>query len=148
MRFFFYGTLMDGSDNPVARRVHALLRPLGRGTVCGTIFAVPDPDGWYPALVSGDGLVHGRLYEAADGFGEADLARMDAYEDCDPGNPGASLYNREVVRARAADGTAHDAQAYLFNQPLPAGSRCIEDGDFPKWLSEQGGEPFRGRRSG
>ena len=67
MNFFFYGTLLDGSDNAAARAVHALLAPLGPATVAGRMAAVPDADGWYPALLPGDGLVHGRLFAARPG---------------------------------------------------------------------------------
>ena len=142
MRFFFYGTLLDGSDNPVARAIHALLEPLGTAEVRGALHAVPDASGWFPALLTGDGPVHGRLYAARAGFEPADLAHMDAYEDYDPGRPGASLYLRRAVEL-AGGGTA---QAYLFNQPLPSGSRAIAHGDFRLWLAETGEAPFSGLR--
>ncbi|MFM2273339.1 MAG: hypothetical protein RL702_2404 [Pseudomonadota bacterium] len=142
MRFFFYGTLLDGSDNPVARAIHALLEPLGAAEVRGALHAVPDTAGWFPALLAGDGPVHGRLYAARAGFHPDDLARMDAYEDFDPAQPGASLYVRREVELTAG-GTA---QAYLFNQPLPAGTRPIPHGDFRRWLAESGESQFTGLR--
>ena len=37
MRFFFYGTLIAGNDNPVAARAHGLLRDLGPATARGGI---------------------------------------------------------------------------------------------------------------
>ncbi len=98
MQFFFYGTLQAGSDNPVARMVHALLEPLGAAQVAGALYAVPDPDGWYPALLPGTDVVHGQLYRAGAGFDAAALERMDAYEDFRPGDPAGSLY----VRGEAA----------------------------------------------
>lgn len=142
MRFFFYGTLLDGSDNPVARAIHALLEPEGPATVRGSLFAVPDPTGWFPALVPGDGPVHGRSYRARPGFSAADLARMDAYEDYSPAEPAASLYLRAELEL-AGGGTA---QAYLFNQPLPAGSVPIAHGDFRRWLNETSHAQFTGLR--
>lgn len=142
MRFFFYGTLLDGSDNPVARDIHALLSPLGPAAVRGALHAVPDADGWFPALVSGESLAQGRIYQARGHFTAADLARMDAYEDYDPARSEASLYVRCEVEL-AGGGTA---QAYLFNQPLPAGSRPISHGDFRRWLAETGSAPFSGLR--
>ena len=80
MRFFFYGTLIDGSDNPMSGWVHDLLCPLGHATCVGVLHAIPNPEGWYPAMMGGEGTVHGRLYAAREGFGPDDLARLDAYE--------------------------------------------------------------------
>ena len=148
MLFFFYGTLLDGSDNAISAWVHQTLQAIGPATVSGTLYAIPDPEGWYPALLSGDGLVHGRLYQAAAGFGEQDLARLDAYEDYDPRKPETSLYVREAVTATARDGSAREVQVYRFNLPLPAGARLIDVGDFRAWLNSQGLQAFGGMRSG
>ncbi len=142
MLFFFYGTLLDGSDNPIAREVHRLLEPRGAATAQGTLFAVPDETGWFPALLTGEGQVHGRLYASREGFSPADLARLDAYEDYDPARPEASLYLREEI----ALGQAGSAQAYRFNQPLPALAQPIPGGDFRKWLAETGLAQFTGLR--
>lgn len=146
MLFFFYGTLLDGSDNPVARDVHALLEPLGPSTVQGSLMAIADPDGWYPALLPGDGPVHGKLYRARPGFGAAELARLDAYEDFYPDRPGESLYLRQTVKS-VRDGHDVEAEAYIFNRLPLAGSEPIPDGDFRAWLAARGVTPFAGRRS-
>ncbi|MCB2060324.1 MAG: gamma-glutamylcyclotransferase family protein [Novosphingobium sp.] len=146
MLFFFYGTLLDGSDNAIAAWVHERLQAVGPATVEGILEAVPDPDGWYPALLAGDGQVHGRLYESVEGFGAADLARLDAYENYDPARPDRSLYLRETCTATAPDGTLCEAQAYRFNRPLPDGSHPIPSGDFRSWLEEQGVRAFGGLR--
>ena len=142
MRLFFYGTLLEGSENAVAREVHALLAPLGPASVAGTLFAIPDPDGWFPALVAGGGVVHGRLYETRAAFTAADLARMDAYEDYDPRDPGRSLYVRRTIAIEHGS----LAEAYVWNRPVPEGARSISHGDFRRWLTEQGLSPFRGLR--
>ena len=146
MLFFFYGTLLDGSDNAIAAWVHEKLRAIGPASVEGLLEAVGDPEGWYPALLAGDGTVHGRLYETVEGFGEADLARLDAYENYDPDQPDTSLYLRETVVATNSDGSVSEAQAYRFNLPLPEGSRPIDGGDFRSWLEEQGLRAFGGLR--
>ena len=143
MRFFFYGTLLDGSDNPVAQSIHALLTPEGPAAVRGRLHAIPDGAGWFPALLPGDGLVHGRTFRASASFADADLARMDAYEDFDPAAPDRSLYLRRELEL-AGGGVA---QAYRFNQPLPEGSLPIPHGDFRRWLDETGADQFTGLRS-
>ncbi len=142
MRFFFYGTLLDGSDNPVAWDIHALLSPLGPAAVRGALHAVPDAQGWFPALLPGGALVQGRLYEARAHFTPDDLARMDAYEDFDPDRQETSLY----VRRESSLEDGGMAQAYLFNQPLPPGSHLIPHGDFRRWLAESGAAQFSGLR--
>ncbi|MDP3905848.1 gamma-glutamylcyclotransferase [Novosphingobium sp.] len=144
MPFFFYGTLLDGSDNPVAAAIHALLEPVGPATVHGALFAVPDALGWFPALVVGDGLAHGKLYAARAGFGAADLAAMDRYEDFDPANPAASLYLRQELELTGGG----SAQVYVWNRPLPAGAEPIADGDFRHWLESRGMPQFRGSHGG
>ena len=32
----------------------------------GALWAIPDPQGWYPALLPGEGIVQGMLHEAGD----------------------------------------------------------------------------------
>src|SRR5690606_29391244 len=148
MRFFFYGTLLDGSDNAIAAWVHRRLCALGPATAQGVLYAVPDPAGWYPALLPGAGPVLGRAYETVDDFDLADLSRLDAYENYDPARPAASLYLREAIAVLGADGSSALADAYRFNQPLPEGSRPIPGGDFRAWLAEHGVDAFRGLRAG
>ncbi|HMO69548.1 MAG TPA: gamma-glutamylcyclotransferase, partial [Novosphingobium sp.] len=93
-RFFFYGTLMAASGHPLARALHTRLHPLGPATVPGALFAIPDAAGWYPALLPGDGLVHGTLHAAGPDFAATDLAAIDGFEDFDSADPAASLYCR------------------------------------------------------
>lgn len=138
MRFFFYGTLIMSSGNPVAAAAHARLRDLGPATARGALHAIDEGEGWYPVLVAGAGPVHGRLYEAAPGFGEADLAALDVYEEFDPAHPAASPYMRGTIVVADADGAFHQAQAYSFNHPLPPGAQAIADGDFHAWLAREG----------
>jgi gamma-glutamylcyclotransferase (GGCT)/AIG2-like uncharacterized protein YtfP len=142
MRFFFYGTLLDGSDNPVARAVHRLLEPAGPAQARGDLHAVPDGGGWFPALLEGSGMVSGQLYDPREQFSAADLARLDAYEEYHPDMPATSLYLRKEIDLIGGG----MAQAYLFNQSLPAGSQPIRSGDFRHWLRETGLAPFTGLR--
>lgn len=142
MRFFFYGTLIAGSGNPVATAAHALLRDLGPAKATGALYAVPDPEGWYPALLPGGGAVHGRLYEAREHFDVRALALLDAYEDCDPADHAGSLYLRETIVVMRMGGECAEAQAYRFNQPLPADARPIPNGDFRAWLAREGLDPY------
>jgi len=142
MRFFFYGTLIAGSGNPAEEAAHALLRDLGPATARGALYAVGEAEGWYPVLLSGAGAVHGRLYEAAPGFGETDLAALDAYEDFDPADPAGSLYIRAAIVVTDSNDAFREAQAYSFNRPLPPGAQAIADGDFTAWIAREGLPPY------
>lgn len=142
MRFFFYGTLIAGNANPIAMRVHACLRDEGPATARGTLHALGEPEGWYPVMLAGAAPVHGRLYSAAPGFGEADLAALDAYEDFDPTNPAGSLYLRTTIVVADAAAGFHEAQAYVFNGSLPPGALAIPDGDFAAWIAREGLRPY------
>jgi gamma-glutamylcyclotransferase (GGCT)/AIG2-like uncharacterized protein YtfP len=146
LRFFFYGTLIAGSGNRVAAATHALLHDLGPATTRGVLHAIEDTEGWYPILLAGDDTVHGRLYEAATGFGARDLAVLDAYEDYDPAEPAGSLYRRVAMAATDADGAAHEAQAYLYNRPVPEATRAVPHGDFHAWLAHEGLRAYAGAR--
>lgn len=137
-RFFFYGTLMAGSGHPVARALHARLLPLGGATVPGALFAIPDPLGWYPALLPGDGLVHGMLHASGPDFAAEDLAAIDAFEDFDPADPSGSLYCRVALPVRPAQGQSATAQVYRYNRPLPAGALPIPGGDFAAFARTRG----------
>ncbi len=137
-RFFFYGTLIGGGPPPVQRAL-ARLYDLGPARTAGLVYAIADPGGWYPALVDGPGEVVGRLYRASEEFAESDLAALDAYEDCEPGDPAGSLYRRLVANV-----AGQPAELYRYNQPLPGHARFIPDGDFAVWVAREGVRPFGG----
>ncbi len=134
---------MQGSCNAVANDLNGLLAPIAPARVRGMLHSIPDPDGWYPALaLGGSGEALGMVYEAQPHFTPADLARIDAYEDFDPAWPDASLYLRREVELLGGG----SAQAYVWNRALPDGARPIVHGDFRRWLTEEGLEPFRALR--
>ncbi len=143
-RFFFYGTLLPQLGHPLARGIHARLRFLGAAHVRGALLAIPDPQGWYPALVAGEGRVEGALYAAASNFGPGELASMDRYEGCLPGATMRGAYRRVVVSARCNEGPCLDAQAYLYRHPLRTGAVAIAHGNFARWLEVTGARVFRG----
>jgi len=126
LRLFFYGTLLAGSGNPVAQRVHAKLRTLGAARVKGRLFAIGDEGGWYPALVAGEGLVSGVIHEALPAFSASDLAALDGYE------------GKEYRRSAIDSGVAGMVEAYLWAGPVPEGAVPIAGGDFAAWLAETG----------
>ncbi|NBC37717.1 gamma-glutamylcyclotransferase [Novosphingobium sp. FSY-8] len=126
MILFFYGTLIAGSGNAVAARAHDALTDLGRGWVAGALYALPDADGWYPALVAGQGRVWGRLYDAPDGF---DLGPLDAYEGAE--------YARAAINVTGPRGRV-GAQAYLWAGAVPADAVPLPDGDFAAHAAAHG----------
>ena len=142
-RFFFYGTLLAGMETALTRRIHAHLRALGPAQVRGRLVAICDPDGWYPALLPGEGRVAGMLYAARPSFTRATLGELDAYEGCSPRTHGAGEYRRAAIGARLDDGRCRAAQAYRYARPLPRGSLELPGGDFARWLVDTGASSFR-----
>lgn len=135
---FFYGVLREiampgGRDWP-------FLAGLGLGapaTTTGALFAIPDPLGWYPALVPTQArfatAVHGSLHEA----GEVDIAVIDAFE--------GPAYARTPVSVDGWDGFGGTmADAYLWQGELPAGAEPVASGDFAGWLGETGRLAYSG----
>ena len=149
--FFFYGTLVAGNPNPVAVAIHAALEPLGPAQTGGILYAIPDPAGWFPALVAkdepGNHGVSGALYRAGAAFDADLLARMDAYEDFDPADCAGSLYRRESIAVRTDDGAGIEAAAYLWNRALPQGAERVHGGHLATWLAETGNPVFEATRS-
>lgn len=142
--FFFYGTLIAGSGNAVEADAHRKLRPVGPGTVRGRLYAIPDPAGWYPALLPGREPVRGMLYEVRRGFGIADLRALDEYEEFDRRSPEGSLYWRRPVAVSGEAFGCCRAEAYVCKRNLPAASRRIRGGDFRAWLETTGLRAFVG----
>lgn len=130
---FLYGVLRA---DIAGEKVEPLLTGLGPGwsaTVPGELWAIPDPQGWYPALLPGDGAdvgtVQGMLHEA----GDVDLAALDAFEGPD--------YQRTAVTVTSASGEL-PAMAWRYTAELPDGAEPVPDGDFAAWLAETGRSAF------
>ena len=107
-------------------------------TTRAALYAIPDPDGWYPAMLPGTGLVHGACHEV----GAVDLAAVDAFEGAD--------YTRAPVECALVPAQAHalaprtKTHAYLWTAPLPGNAERIAHGDFARWLAETGYTAFAG----
>jgi gamma-glutamylcyclotransferase (GGCT)/AIG2-like uncharacterized protein YtfP len=120
-RFIFvYGLLMRG------RELHHHMEGAqfaGEGTTRGTLVSL----GRFPALIAGDGAVHGELYRFDDMPGALDV--LDDVEEFDATDPDASLYVRVVRPVHMSDGTDVDAWVYLYNRDTKGAPR-IKSGDW------------------
>ena len=103
--------------------------PARRATATGTLFGLPGNNGWFPALLPGEGPVIGDVHEA----GGVDIPAMDEFEGAD--------YARMPITVET-DSEVLEAQAYLWIADLPAGAECIAHGDFALWLRETGRSPI------
>jgi gamma-glutamylcyclotransferase (GGCT)/AIG2-like uncharacterized protein YtfP len=116
---FVYGTLRAESDHPMARRLSARARLVGKGSVPGRLYDL----GWYPAAMFDEGE---RRQIVGDVFalrpGTRLLAELDAYEAGDPN------YARVPLEVKLADGGTVTAWAYGVSRPPKA--RLIHSGDF------------------
>ena len=141
MHLFFYGTLTHEHANLATREVLLRLVLVGRGRVAGQLHAVPTAQGWYPALLPGDGQVSGWVYRAGAGFDAQCLARLDAWEDYDPRRPRRSEYLRRRIPVQLARGRTLIAQAYLWNRPVVPAMVPLPGGDFTAWLAAPARRP-------
>ena len=135
MHLFFYGVLMPELATGRMAELVSLLEPGLPATANGRLFAIADPLGHHPAMVEGEGAVHGRLHQLGPHFGAAELAEMDAYEGAD--------YARRAIVARLEDGSAVSCEAYLWLGPT-TGLEPIPHGDFARYLTESGAPPLPG----
>lgn len=135
--FFFYGTLSEGMDNPVIAAIRPKLGPGKPASVSGRLFAIPEREGWYPALTPGDGRVMGYLYSVTPAFTSDDLAALDRYEAFDPDRPEASEYVRGPMRI-TADGEKIVADVYRYAAKLPETARLIAEPSFAAFLATNG----------
>src|SRR5579864_2305926 len=99
MRFFFYGTLIDASDTPMARWLRPRLLGVGAASLAGRLVAIPSPDGWYPALLRAGPRqrVHGTCCTLA--FSRPELSRLDRYEGAEYRRVSALAHGREGMVA-------------------------------------------------
>jgi len=141
MRFFFYGTLQAGNSNPAIAAIHRRLIAEGPASIPGRIVAVPDNDGWFPALIPGDGEVHGQVYAAGPDFTAEDLAVLDRYEEYDPASPATSWYLRETMNLTSGE----PVSVYRMNGTPPEDAVPIPGGDFRAWLKAADLPEFSGR---
>jgi gamma-glutamylcyclotransferase (GGCT)/AIG2-like uncharacterized protein YtfP len=127
MRLFIYGTLMEASDTPAARWLRPRLRSIVPASVPGRLIAVPNAQGWFPALLSsGPGRVHGLCCTAE--LAPSDLARLDRYEGRE--------YRR--ITARALVEASHvTVQLYRWRAAPPPEACAIPGGDFLNWLGRR-----------
>jgi len=146
MRFFFYGTLGEGMDNPTIRAIRPKLMPGRPATVRGSLHCIPDRDGWYPALTvaGGESAVEGMIHDTRASFTPDDLARLDAYEAFDPADEAASQYVRRTIDVDC-EGSLVPAEAYLFNGALPPEARRVEQPSFAAFLAAHGFKPLAPR---
>ncbi|MBB4857801.1 gamma-glutamylcyclotransferase (GGCT)/AIG2-like uncharacterized protein YtfP [Novosphingobium chloroacetimidivorans] len=126
MRLFLYGTLQPAAGTAMADWLRPRIVEAEPASVAGRLIAVPDPRGWYPALLPGAARCRGTLVRAE--LSRADVARLDRYEGTD--------YRRTTLRARAA-GRMVTCSGYVWRSALPAGAVWMAGGDFLWWLAHE-----------
>lgn len=141
---FFYGTLMSGGerghvlrDRPVVwggqpDRID-LAEPIAAGTIRGDLYNVAG--GAFPALLRGDGIVHGEVWEARSlAHFKAVLSVTDRIEGFQADKPERSMYLRVPVPLLSADGGDLEpgtiVSTYLWNGSVPGDQ--IEDGQWAR----------------
>jgi len=138
VNLFFYGTLMHDRGNAIVAALLPLLGRPRRAYAAGTLHAVWNRNGIYPALLPGRLRVSGWLYRARSGFPPAMLNMLDAYEEYRPGDRVRSEYVRRRIVVRLDRGGTALAQAYCWNRRPKSGTTRIASGDFAEFLQRTG----------
>jgi gamma-glutamylcyclotransferase (GGCT)/AIG2-like uncharacterized protein YtfP len=108
-RLFVYGHLRPGQAGHEQLGLARCTQSLGEARIHGRLYDLGD----YPGLIpGGEDIVQGDLV----GFEDPTLwARLDDYEDCDPGQPDLSEYRR--VETDLHDGRGR-AWVYVYNRSV------------------------------
>ncbi|MBT5925860.1 MAG: gamma-glutamylcyclotransferase [Verrucomicrobia bacterium] len=125
---FVYGTLMSGMHNPYAQTMSQSATCKGKACTHGLLY---DYHGEYPCAVASiqkKDTILGELYELH--HPARVLTELDTYEDCDPTEPGKSLFVRCVIPAKENEtGQIIHAWMYFWNQPVHQ-MHLITNGDY------------------
>ena len=125
-RLFVYGTLMRGSDHPMAKLLSRSADFLGAARCRGRLYLVKH----YPGLVLSDDpaeIVFGELYRLR--ARDALLRELDMYEACGEGFAAPTEYLRDMLPVTLDDGSATEAWTYVYNWPV-TGLPRIASGRF------------------
>jgi gamma-glutamylcyclotransferase (GGCT)/AIG2-like uncharacterized protein YtfP len=132
-KVFVYGTLKRGLGNHriVGRHVRSVRNAVMRGWMYNL--------GYYPAVVSGSGIVHGQVLELENP--EKAFRAMDILEGyIEPGHP-RNLYDRAKSTVLFDSGETEEVFVYLYpdrnKDELSAGSGFMPEGE---WYGESGQE--------
>lgn len=126
---FAYGSLRPALAPPSVQPLFARLVALGPAWMPGRLYDL----GPYPAAVldpAAETSIHGEVFQLPDA--RELLAALDAYEDCDPADPAASLYRRVRQPATLADGSQIPCWVYVYTLP-PRNAVLVPDGDYVRW---------------
>lgn len=134
---FVYGTLRSESHHPLARRLKAQAKLLGKASASGILYDL----GHYPGAVfrpEGKERVIGDVFALRNA--ERLLEQLDGYEAA--GDPGAPLFTRVPIKVRLDGGRVVDSWTYELSE-APARPRQIDSGDFIAHRRLRAGRPLR-----
>lgn len=136
IRFFVYGTLMEGMSNHKVIPQEAI-ESIEKASISNMDLYLY-PSGTFPCMIPGNGIVRGEVITIKPEFVEISLYLMDQLEGYDDSNlKEDNFYNREV-KAVALDSNEYvEAYAYIYNKGFNStlGSR-IAGGDFKLWKTQ------------
>jgi gamma-glutamylcyclotransferase (GGCT)/AIG2-like uncharacterized protein YtfP len=123
---FVYGTLQPAHAPAGLAHVVSKLRPIGEGFVNGILYDL----GEYPGAVLNPDSKHriaGTVFRLPDD--PSVLRTLDAYEEFDPDEPGASLFLRVAYPVALESGGTLECWIYVYNRD-PGSAPIFPDGKF------------------
>lgn len=122
---FVYGTLRNGYGNYYNYLDGYTVKELP-AKIKGVMYSL----GAFPAVIKGDGEVHGELMFIDEKFYDFVLKQVDVLEGYVPGR-NDNMYNREIVLATLPDGAKIEAYVYYWAKPYTLKDRpVVESGNW------------------
>lgn len=120
MKVFFYGSLMRKFPQKIFTSPHIV--PVKEDTIGGVMYSF----GRFPAVVEGEGVIHGEVHELVGEGGKAMLDSLDSFEGYHEESPERSMYLRKEVITDSGE----QVYVYIYNGN-PHGE-IVPDGDWFK----------------
>lgn len=132
VRLFVYGTLMRGFELHRECFADAPLT-IERGVIAGTLIHLPEG---YPALLEGEGWVHGELITLSPKWAEKLWPTLDEAESFIRAGHPSNLYERVKRPVVRRDRTRVQAWTYVYSDPKDALSRgvVVPGGDWRRFI--------------
>ncbi len=128
-RLFVYGTLMRGSQHPMARKLEADATYLDGARYNGRLYRVTH----YPGVIASsasDEWVFGDVYTLRD---PDLLTALDRYEGCGPDDAEPTQYLRLLQDVTLDSGAQVKAWVYIYNWPVEESQRIMSGRFDASW---------------
>jgi gamma-glutamylcyclotransferase (GGCT)/AIG2-like uncharacterized protein YtfP len=131
---FVYGTLWQGFDLPVNKKISENIEWLGPSEIRGRLYDIGDYPAALPSDKNGKSVIKGEVLKINDP--EKVLKVLDRYEGYNPKKLSNSEYYRNKEKVLLPNGKKIEAWVYWYNFPV-AGKKRIRHKDYLNYLKKK-----------